>query len=105
MKIKHDSEGPRTVHECPDCKPETHLPKLSIKKVRDNEYDLIACDGDPVINCINPDFWEPIVRAVQFHQVLLNIAKNLDYKRHGKFDKGCEVCETIANAEKGEQHG
>jgi hypothetical protein len=40
-----------------------------------------------------------IVRAVNFHQVLLNIAKNLDYARHGKFDSGCEVCQTIAAAE------
>ena len=40
-----------------------------------------------------------IVRAVNFHQVLLNIAKNLDYGRHGKFDSGCEVCQTIREAE------
>lgn len=42
-----------------------------------------------------------IVRAVNFHQVLLNVAKNLEYKRHGKPDSACEVCQTIANAEGG----
>lgn len=42
---------------------------------------------------------EKIVQVVTFHQVLLNIAKNLEYKRHGKPDSACEVCQTIVKAE------
>lgn len=40
-----------------------------------------------------------IVRAVNFHQVLLNIARNLHYEHHPDLKTGCETCETIANAE------
>lgn len=40
-----------------------------------------------------------IVLAVNFHQVLLNIAKNLHFAQHKEYDPDCETCDTIANAE------
>ena len=40
-----------------------------------------------------------IVRACNYNQALINIAKNLEYGRHGKPDPMCETCQTIAKAE------
>ena len=39
-----------------------------------------------------------IVRAVNFHQVLLNIASNLHYPVHKEKDEHCETCQTISLA-------
>lgn len=86
MKIKHDSQGPRTVHECVDCKPQ-HTP-TPWKVITDN-----ACSGmfSEIIGS-NRRFvikekeyeglhWENkedaafIVRAVNSHEDLLSITQ------------------------------
>lgn len=41
MKIKHDAQGPRTVHECEDCNPPQN-PPLWIKSVNGEETRKIA---------------------------------------------------------------
>ena len=68
---------------------------------------VIESEGVTVASCGNAnvirDQWEAnaafIVRAVNFHQVLLNLAKNQHYAKHEQYDPDCEVCDTIANAE------
>ncbi len=86
-KLDADGWPKRLPHECPDC-------KLTPMHVYNHGREVIRQLFDD-----EPETFLMIDRAVNYHQVLLNIAKNLDYGRHGKFDPNCEVCETIALAE------
>lgn len=59
MKIKHDSQGPRTVHECDDCKPQrTPTQAVCIETDKSLEY---------------------VRRAVNAHEDMLNELKNALY--------------------------
>lgn len=42
MKIKIDSEGPRHVHECEDCKPQTEVTVCSCNRIYMNPDDYCS---------------------------------------------------------------
>ena len=80
MTIKHDSEGPRHVHECTDCKPQ-HTPtpwkvegpflERSIFGEKDLVTRLVGTDPTQASNAAY------IVRAVNAHEELVETLKGV----------------------------